>query len=65
MLSASKGQLNAMGATVQPGDKHEVDRFMSNVRQQLSEDDFNATWAEGQSMTMQQAIAEVMSEPSD
>jgi tetratricopeptide (TPR) repeat protein len=65
MLSASKGQLNAMGATVQPGDKHEVDRFTTDVRQQLSEVDFNAAWAEGQSMTMQQVIAEVMSEPSD
>jgi tetratricopeptide (TPR) repeat protein len=57
LLAASETQIEAMGASVQPADKLEVDQFKNAVREQLGETEFNKAWAEGQGMTMEQALA--------
>jgi predicted ATPase/DNA-binding CsgD family transcriptional regulator len=62
LLAASEAQLNRMGAHIQPGDKHEVERFKRAIKQQLSEAEFSAAWAEGESLTMDQALAEAQGE---
>jgi hypothetical protein len=58
LLAASEAQLKRMGANIQPGDKHEVERFKQAIKQQLSEAEFSAAWAEGESLTMDQALTE-------
>ncbi|HCB49416.1 MAG TPA: hypothetical protein DEP47_07815 [Chloroflexi bacterium] len=57
LLAASETQIEAMGASVQPADKLEVDQFKNAVREQLGETEFNKAWAEGRAMTMEQALA--------
>ncbi|UCG22986.1 MAG: tetratricopeptide repeat protein, partial [Chloroflexota bacterium] len=57
LLAASAAQLEAMGATVQPADKLEVDRYRNSVRRQLGEMEFNKAWAEGRAMSFEDAIA--------
>ncbi len=57
LLAASETQMETMGASVQPGDKLEVDHFINAVKQQLGEIEFNKAWAEGRAMTMEQALA--------
>lgn len=60
LLAAAETQLEAMGASIQAGDQHEVDLFKYTIREQLGETDFNKAWADGQAMTMEQAIAEAL-----
>lgn len=40
-------------------DKAEYERYLALARKQLDEGTFNAAWAEGQKMTLEQAMAEV------
>ena len=60
LLAASETQLETMGASVQPGDQHEVDLFKNTFREKLGETEFNEAWAEGRAMTMEQALAEAV-----
>ncbi len=62
LLAASETQLEAMGASVQPADKFELDQFKETVREQLGEAEFNNAWAEGRELTMEQALHEAMGE---
>lgn len=62
LLAASEAQMEAMGASLQPGDKHEVDRFINTIWEQLGEIEYNKAWTEGREMTMEQALAEAMGE---
>ena len=57
LLAASETHYEAMGASVQPADKLEVDRIKNAVREQLGETEFNKAWTEGRAMTMEQAVA--------
>ena len=60
LLSACEGQLETMGASIQPGDKLEIDQFKSSIREQLGEIDFNKAWAEGQTMSLEDAVASAL-----
>jgi predicted ATPase/DNA-binding CsgD family transcriptional regulator len=57
LLGASAAMLEAMGMPYPPSDIDEVALYTSLVRAQLDEDAFAAASAEGQSMTLEQAIA--------
>ena len=46
-----------------PADQIEFDRNVAAVRAQLTDDAFNAAWAEGRAMTLEQAIAFALSLP--
>jgi tetratricopeptide (TPR) repeat protein len=56
LLGASKAALERMGAFYQPSDKPEVDRAVEVVRAQLGTADFEAAWAEGRAMSVEEAI---------
>ena len=45
-----------------PVERVEVDRNIALVRAQLGEAEFDAAWAEGQAMTMEQAVAYTLEE---
>jgi predicted ATPase/class 3 adenylate cyclase len=62
LLAVSEAQLEAMGASVQPADKFEVEQFKKAVREQLGETEFDKAWVEGRVLTMEQAIAQAMGE---
>jgi predicted ATPase/class 3 adenylate cyclase len=62
LLAASEAQLEAMGASFQPQDKVEVDRFKNAVSEQLGGTEFDKAWAEGQALSMEQALAKALGE---
>jgi non-specific serine/threonine protein kinase len=64
LLGAWEAALERMGAFPQPADKPEFDRIIANVRAQLDEATFEAAWAEGRKMTLEQAVAEALEESS-
>jgi len=45
-----------MGRIMDPADQVEFDRTLAMVRAQLDEAAFNAAWAEGRKMTLEQAV---------
>jgi hypothetical protein len=51
-----------MGALVQPTDQPEVDRIIAELQTRLGEAAFQAAWAEGRLMTLEQALADALSE---
>jgi hypothetical protein len=58
-LSAAETLLDAIGLSVSvwPEVRADYDRYVAAARPQLDETTFAATWAEGQAMTLEQAIA--------
>ena len=62
LLGASDALLEAMGLFIQPGDRFEAERYESAVREQLDDATFEAAWAEGQAMSLEQAIAYALEE---
>jgi hypothetical protein len=46
-----------MGLSLQPGDQFEVERYVAAVKEQLSEDMFEAAWARGRAMSLEQAVS--------
>jgi hypothetical protein len=57
MLGAAEALLGASGAAWWPADRVEVEQTRGILQAGLSRDEFAATWAEGQTMTLDQAIA--------
>jgi hypothetical protein len=45
-----------------PGEQADYDRMVSTTRAQFDETTFAAAWAEGQTMTLEQAIAYALNE---
>jgi len=60
LLGASDAALERMGAFLQAADKPEYDRIVVEVREQLGEVAFQASWVEGKEMTLEQAVAEAL-----
>jgi hypothetical protein len=56
LLGAVKASCQACGSDLDPADRMEYDRILAAVRAQLDEATFNAAWAEGRKMTLEQAI---------
>ena len=62
LLGTSESALDGMGARHQPSDKTEVDRIIALVRAQLAGSTFQTEWAQGQAMSLEQAVAYVLDE---
>jgi non-specific serine/threonine protein kinase len=62
LIGASEAGLERMGAFHSPSDQPEVDRIIADVRAQLGEAAFEAAWAEGRKMTLEQATAAALGE---
>ncbi len=62
LLGASERALEGMGAFNQLNDKREVDGMGAAVRAQLDEATFQAAWAEGRALTLEQAVAVALAE---
>ncbi|GHO72016.1 hypothetical protein KSC_109080 [Ktedonobacter sp. SOSP1-52] len=62
LLGASERILERLGAFHQPNDKREIDGIIAAVRAQLDEETFQATWAQGRELTLEQAVAQALDE---
>ncbi len=56
LFGASESALERMGAFHQPNDKREIDALIAAARAQLDEVTFQAAWAEGRDLTLEQAV---------
>lgn len=57
LFSAGEKLMSARGLVHQFGDLFEVALYDKNIRQQLSEADFQEAWAEGQQLSLDQTVA--------
>jgi hypothetical protein len=57
LFGASESILQNLGASLQPADKIEIDRYQDDVRAQLDEKTFEKAWAEGRAMSIEDAVA--------
>jgi len=62
LLGASEAASERIGAFHHPSDIPEIVRITAIVRQQLDEATFQAVWAAGRSMTLEQAVAAALGE---
>jgi predicted ATPase/DNA-binding SARP family transcriptional activator len=62
LFGAADALLTPIGARVLPADRTGYDRNVTAIRTQLPAEVSTATWAEGQAMTMEQAIEYALSE---
>jgi predicted ATPase/DNA-binding CsgD family transcriptional regulator len=62
LLGASERALERLGAFHQPNDKREIDGMIATVRAQLDEATFQAAWAQGRELTLEQAVAQALDE---
>jgi len=62
LLGASTSLLAELGADFEPVDRPFIIEFTADVRAQLDEATFEAAWAEGQAMTLEQAIVYALDE---
>jgi predicted ATPase/DNA-binding CsgD family transcriptional regulator len=62
LLGAGEALLEALGVGLQPADKLEVDRYQAAVREQLDEATFEAAWAAGRAMSLEEAVAYALGE---
>ena len=62
MLGAAEALLGASGAAWWPADRVEVEKTREILESELDEETFTAAWAEGQGMTLEQAVAFVSNE---
>ena len=62
LLGASTLLLVELGADFDPVDKPFITEFTAEVRAQLDEATFEAAWAEGQAMTLEQTVAYALDE---
>ena len=56
LMGAAEGILENFGVFFVPGDQREFERSKAEVREQLGERMFEAAWAEGREMSLEQAI---------
>jgi tetratricopeptide (TPR) repeat protein len=57
MLGAAEALLRASGAAWWPADRVEIDKTWDSLQSGLDENEFQAAWTAGQSMTLEQAIS--------
>jgi predicted ATPase/DNA-binding SARP family transcriptional activator len=62
LLGASTLLLVELGAEFEPVNRPFITEYTADVRAQLDEATFEAAWAEGQAMTLEQAVAYVLGE---
>ena len=57
LLGASSALMAGMGIDYQLGDLQEIAKYTADVKSQLDEATFEAAYAEGEAMTLEQAVA--------
>jgi predicted ATPase/DNA-binding XRE family transcriptional regulator len=57
LFGAEEALREAIGAPLPPADQAEYRRYVSEARAMLDDCDFDAAWAEGRAMTLEQAVA--------
>jgi len=57
LLGASEALHDALGLGPTISDQHEINGYVAAVRAQLDEAVFEAAWAEGRAMSLEEAIA--------
>jgi non-specific serine/threonine protein kinase len=62
LLGAAEVAMERMGAFVEPSDQSELDRNIAHVRALLEDATFQAAWAAGRKMTLEQAVADALGE---
>jgi tetratricopeptide (TPR) repeat protein len=62
LLGASEALFEAMGTGLHPADQFEIDRYVAAVREQLDQATFEAAWAEGRAMSLEEAIVYALGE---
>jgi tetratricopeptide (TPR) repeat protein len=62
LLGASESILQALGASLQPADQIEIDRYIATIHEQLDETSVNEALAEGREMSIGQAISFALDE---
>lgn len=62
LLGAAAAARDVVGIPLSPGDYVEYARDVATLRDQLGEEAFDAAWAEGRAMTLEQAIASALKE---
>ncbi len=62
LLGASEAAFAKMSVGLQPADRLEIDRYIFMIREQLGDEEFRTAWAEGRSMSIEQAIAYALGE---
>ncbi|MEO6889554.1 MAG: LuxR C-terminal-related transcriptional regulator [Ktedonobacteraceae bacterium] len=62
LLGASERALERLGAFHVPNDRREIDAMIAAVRAQLDDATFQATWAQGRELTLEQAVAQARDE---
>lgn len=60
LLGAVDADYTRTGAFRQPADAPEINQILAILRAQLGDDAFQAAWAEGQQMTLEQAAANIL-----
>jgi hypothetical protein len=65
LLGASEALLETIGVGLQCSDQFEVDRYEAAVREQLDQATFEAAWAEGRAMSLEQAVTSALEEETD
>jgi predicted ATPase len=65
LFGAAEALREAIGAPLPPGDRVRCDRDVAVTRAALGEEAFAAAWAEGRSMSLDQAIADALADGSD
>jgi tetratricopeptide (TPR) repeat protein len=65
LLGAAEADRERMGAFLQPSDTPEYQRILGEVREHLDDRSFEAAWAEGRRLTLEQAIAYALKEVED
>jgi hypothetical protein len=62
LFGASESALERLGAFHVPNDQWEIDAMIAAVRAQLDEATFQAAWAEGRALTLEQAVEQALDE---
>ena len=65
LLAAAAAQRRVLGAPLAPAEQDELDREAAALRGRLGDAAFDAAWAAGQAMTLQQAVASALEENAD
>jgi predicted ATPase/class 3 adenylate cyclase len=65
LFGAAEGLREAIGGRLPPADRAEHDRSVSAVRTALGEEAFTAAWAEGRTMSLDEAVSHALEEPAD
>jgi hypothetical protein len=62
LLETAQALREAIGSPMAPPDRPLVDRAVAAARRSLGEGAFSMAWAEGQAMTLEQAVAYALDE---